>query len=92
MYMVYFRTIGLAFIIPIIFLYAFQQAASLGYNYWLQLWADHPMINGSQNKAEHKLAVFGALGFAQGEYSGTMRFWFLTGFCLLLASLTKQQT
>ncbi|XP_053473518.1 multidrug resistance-associated protein 1-like [Ictalurus furcatus] len=66
MYMVYFRTIGLAFIIPVIFLYAFQQAASLGYNYWLQLWADDPVINGSQNKADVKLAVFGALGFAQG--------------------------
>ncbi|MCJ8739010.1 hypothetical protein PDJAM_G00042380 [Pangasius djambal] len=66
MYMVYFRTIGLAFIIPIIFLYAFQQAASLGYNYWLQLWADDPIIKGSRNKADVKLAVFGALGFAQG--------------------------
>lgn len=68
MYSVYFRTIGLAFIVPIIFLYAFQQAASLGYNYWLQLWADDPVINGSQNNADVKLAVFGALGFAQGEY------------------------
>lgn len=66
MYMVYFRTIGLAFIIPIIFLYAFQQAASLGYNYWLQLWADDPVINCSQTRADVKLAVFGALGFAQG--------------------------
>lgn len=81
MFMVYFRTIGLAFIIPIIFLYAFQQAASLGYNYWLQVWADDRVNNGSQSKVEHKLAVFGALGFAQGKYSRMMRFWFLTGFC-----------
>ncbi|KAG7334686.1 hypothetical protein KOW79_001282 [Hemibagrus wyckioides] len=66
MYMVYFRTIGLAFIIPIIFLYAFQQAASLGYNYWLQLWADDHVISGYQNQTDVKLAVFGALGFAQG--------------------------
>lgn len=66
--MVYFRTIGLVFIVPIIFLYAFQQAASLGYNCWLQLWADDPVINGTQNNVDVKLAVFGALGFAQGEY------------------------
>uniref|UniRef100_A0AAR2KT00 ABC-type glutathione-S-conjugate transporter n=1 Tax=Pygocentrus nattereri TaxID=42514 RepID=A0AAR2KT00_PYGNA len=48
MYVEYFRTIGLALIIPIVFLYAFQQAASLGYNYWLRLWADDPVINGTQ--------------------------------------------
>ncbi|KAI5097098.1 multidrug resistance-associated protein 1-like isoform X2, partial [Silurus meridionalis] len=66
MYMEYFRTIGLAFIVPIIFLYAFQQAASLGYNYQLQLWADDSVMNGSQNKTDANLAVFGALGFAQG--------------------------
>ncbi|XP_016134577.1 multidrug resistance-associated protein 1-like isoform X2 [Sinocyclocheilus grahami] len=66
MYVDYFRTIGLAFIIPIIFLYAFQQAASLAYNYWLSLWADDPIVNGTQVNTDLKLGVFGALGFAQG--------------------------
>uniref|UniRef100_A0A8B9RPH0 ABC-type glutathione-S-conjugate transporter n=1 Tax=Astyanax mexicanus TaxID=7994 RepID=A0A8B9RPH0_ASTMX len=66
MYVEYFRTIGLALIVPIVFLYAFQQAASLGYNYWLRLWADDPVINGTQADADVKLAVFGALGIAQG--------------------------
>ncbi|KTF95018.1 hypothetical protein cypCar_00022159, partial [Cyprinus carpio] len=66
MYVDYFRTIGLAFIIPIIFLYAFQQAASLAYNYWLSLWADDPVVNGTQVDTGLKLGVFGALGFAQG--------------------------
>uniref|UniRef100_A0A8C1FU47 ABC-type glutathione-S-conjugate transporter n=2 Tax=Cyprinus carpio TaxID=7962 RepID=A0A8C1FU47_CYPCA len=66
MYVEYFRTIGLAFIIPIIFLYAFQQAASLAYNYWLSLWADEPVVNGTQVDTDLKLGVFGALGFAQG--------------------------
>ncbi|XP_042578213.1 multidrug resistance-associated protein 1-like isoform X3 [Cyprinus carpio] len=66
MYVDYFRTIGLAFIIPIIFLYAFQQAASLAYNYWLSLWADDPVVNGTQVDTDLKLGVFGALGFAQG--------------------------
>uniref|UniRef100_A0A673GWW1 ABC-type glutathione-S-conjugate transporter n=1 Tax=Sinocyclocheilus rhinocerous TaxID=307959 RepID=A0A673GWW1_9TELE len=66
MYVEYFRTIGLAFIIPVIFLYAFQQAASLAYNYWLSLWADDPVVNGTQVGTDLKLGVFGALGFAQG--------------------------
>lgn len=69
MYVEYFRTIGLAFIIPIIFLYAFQQAASLAYNYWLSLWADDPVVNGTQVDTDLKLGVFGALGFAQGSKS-----------------------
>ncbi|KAI7803545.1 putative multidrug resistance-associated protein 1-like [Triplophysa rosa] len=66
LYVEYFRTIGLALIIPIIFLYAFQQAASLAYNYWLSLWADDPVVNGTQVDTDLKLGVFGALGFAQG--------------------------
>uniref|UniRef100_A0A4W5L606 ABC-type glutathione-S-conjugate transporter n=1 Tax=Hucho hucho TaxID=62062 RepID=A0A4W5L606_9TELE len=64
--MEYFKTIGMAFIIPIVFLYAFQQGASLAYNYWLSLWADEPIVNGTQVDTDMKLAVYGALGFAQG--------------------------
>uniref|UniRef100_A0A3Q3W108 ABC-type glutathione-S-conjugate transporter n=1 Tax=Mola mola TaxID=94237 RepID=A0A3Q3W108_MOLML len=66
MYKKYFKTIGLAIIIPIVFLYAFQQGASLAYNYWLSMWADDPVVNGTQIDTDLKLAVFGALGFAQG--------------------------
>ncbi|XP_067087498.1 multidrug resistance-associated protein 1-like [Osmerus mordax] len=66
MYSEYFKTIGIAFIIPIVLLYAFQQGASLAYNYWLSLWADDPIVNGTQIDTDLKLGVFGALGFAQG--------------------------
>uniref|UniRef100_A0AAR2LVR4 ABC-type glutathione-S-conjugate transporter n=1 Tax=Pygocentrus nattereri TaxID=42514 RepID=A0AAR2LVR4_PYGNA len=66
LYIEYFRTIGLALIVPILFLYAFQQAASLAYNYWLSMWADEPIINGTQLNTDMKLGVYGALGFAQG--------------------------
>uniref|UniRef100_A0A665U0M1 ABC-type glutathione-S-conjugate transporter n=1 Tax=Echeneis naucrates TaxID=173247 RepID=A0A665U0M1_ECHNA len=66
MYKKYFKTIGLAIIIPIVFLYAFQQGASLAYNYWLSMWADDPVVNGTQIDTDLKLAVFGALGFVQG--------------------------
>ncbi|TNN45537.1 Multidrug resistance-associated protein 1 [Liparis tanakae] len=66
MYKKYFKTISLAIIIPIVFLYAFQQGASLAYNYWLSVWADDPIVNGTQMDTDLKLTVFGALGFAQG--------------------------
>uniref|UniRef100_A0A673CC25 ABC-type glutathione-S-conjugate transporter n=1 Tax=Sphaeramia orbicularis TaxID=375764 RepID=A0A673CC25_9TELE len=66
MYKKYFKTIGLALIIPIVFLYGFQQGASLGYNYWLSIWADDPVVNGTQTDTDLKLTVFGALGFVQG--------------------------
>uniref|UniRef100_A0A7N9ANN6 ABC-type glutathione-S-conjugate transporter n=1 Tax=Mastacembelus armatus TaxID=205130 RepID=A0A7N9ANN6_9TELE len=67
MYRKYFKTIGLAIIIPIVFLYAFQQGASLAYNYWLSMWADDPIVNGTQIDTNLKLTVFGALGFVQGQ-------------------------
>uniref|UniRef100_A0A671V7K3 ABC-type glutathione-S-conjugate transporter n=1 Tax=Sparus aurata TaxID=8175 RepID=A0A671V7K3_SPAAU len=66
MYKKYFKTIGLSIIIPIVFLYAFQQGASLAYNYWLSMWADDPVVNGTQIDTDLKLTVFGALGFVQG--------------------------
>lgn len=68
MYKKYFKTIGLAIIIPIVFLYAFQQGASLAYNYWLSMWADDPIVNGTQTDTDLKLTVFGALGFVQGQF------------------------
>lgn len=67
LYKKYFKTIGLAIIILIVFLYAFQQGASLAYNYWLSMWADDPVINGTQIDTVLKLSVFGALGFVQGK-------------------------
>uniref|UniRef100_A0A3Q1KB76 ABC-type glutathione-S-conjugate transporter n=1 Tax=Anabas testudineus TaxID=64144 RepID=A0A3Q1KB76_ANATE len=69
MYKKYFKTIGLAIIIPIVFLYAFQQGASLAYNYWLSMWADDPIVNGTQIDTDLKLTVFGALGFVQGLFN-----------------------
>ncbi|XP_038595541.1 multidrug resistance-associated protein 1-like [Micropterus salmoides] len=66
MYREYFRTVGLTFIMTIIFFCAFQQAASLAYSYWLSLWADDPPVNGTQSDHELKLSVFAALGFTQG--------------------------
>lgn len=66
MYREYFRTVGLTFIMTILFLCAFQQATSLAYNYWLSLWADEPSVNGTQSDHKLRLSVFAALGLTQG--------------------------
>uniref|UniRef100_A0A8D3D6H4 ABC-type glutathione-S-conjugate transporter n=1 Tax=Scophthalmus maximus TaxID=52904 RepID=A0A8D3D6H4_SCOMX len=58
MYREYFKTIGLTFIMTIVFLCAFQQAASLAYNYWLSLWADDLPVNGTGSNHELKLSVW----------------------------------
>ena len=66
MYMEYFKTIGMAFILPILFLYVFQQAASLTYNYWLSLWADDPIVNGTQLNTDLKLGGLWGPRFCAG--------------------------
>lgn len=66
-YREYFRTIGLTFIMTVVLLSAFQQAASLAYNYWLRLWADHSTVNGTGSEPALKLGVFAALGITQGR-------------------------
>ncbi|XP_061782919.1 multidrug resistance-associated protein 1-like [Nerophis lumbriciformis] len=65
-YQEYFRTVGLTFIMTILFLCAFHQSASLAYSYWLSLWADDLPINGTQADHVLRLSVFGALGLTQG--------------------------
>ncbi|XP_077442271.1 multidrug resistance-associated protein 1-like isoform X10 [Vanacampus margaritifer] len=62
----YFGTVGLTFITTIVFLCAFQQAASLAYSCWLSLWADERPVNGTQMDHALRLGVFGALGLTQG--------------------------
>ncbi|KAJ0033820.1 hypothetical protein NQD34_000927 [Periophthalmus magnuspinnatus] len=65
-YKEYFETIGLAFLLLIVLLYAFQQGASLSFNYWLSMWADDPPVNGSQTDHDLRLGVFATLGLMQG--------------------------
>lgn len=40
--------------------------ASLASNYWLSLWTDDPVINGTQQYTNVRLGVYGALGISQG--------------------------
>ncbi|XP_072320134.1 multidrug resistance-associated protein 1-like [Eucyclogobius newberryi] len=65
-YKEYFQTIGPLFLLLIVGLYAFQQGASLSYNYWLSIWADDAPVNGTQTDHDLRLSVFATLGLTQG--------------------------
>ncbi|XP_066498772.1 multidrug resistance-associated protein 1 [Hoplias malabaricus] len=62
----YMKAIGLFLSFISIFLFLAHHVASLGSNYWLSLWTDDPVINGTQPKREMRLGVYGALGLSQG--------------------------
>lgn len=49
-----------------IFLFMCNHIASLASNYWLSLWTDDPVINGTQHNTPLRLGVYGALGISQG--------------------------
>ncbi|XP_042293272.1 ATP-binding cassette sub-family C member 6 isoform X2 [Sceloporus undulatus] len=64
----------------IILLFTFQQVASFCRGYWLSLWANDPIVNGTQQHTELRVSVFFFLGFAQalGKF-GSIATVFLAG-------------
>ncbi|XP_030646267.1 multidrug resistance-associated protein 1 isoform X2 [Chanos chanos] len=62
----YMKAIGLCLSITSIFLFFAHHLASLGSNYWLSLWTDDPVVNGTQPYRKMRLGVYGALGLSQG--------------------------
>ncbi|KAF5894747.1 multidrug resistance-associated protein 1, partial [Clarias magur] len=62
----YMKAIGLCLSIFSICLFFAHHVASLGSNYWLSLWTDDPVINGTQSNRDMRLGVYGVLGLAQG--------------------------
>ncbi|XP_051994834.1 multidrug resistance-associated protein 1 isoform X3 [Xyrauchen texanus] len=62
----YMKAIGLPLSCFSIFLFFCHHLSSLGSNYWLSLWTDDPVINGTQPNREMRLGVYGALGLSQG--------------------------
>ncbi|XP_026771847.2 multidrug resistance-associated protein 1 isoform X2 [Pangasianodon hypophthalmus] len=62
----YMKAIGVCLSIFSIFLFLAHHVASLGSNYWLSLWTDDPVINGTQPNRDMRLGVYGALGLTQG--------------------------
>ncbi|KAG8432958.1 hypothetical protein GDO86_017284 [Hymenochirus boettgeri] len=62
----YMKAIGLPLCFISIFLFMCNHIASLSSNYWLSLWTDDKVINGTQQNTTMRLYVYGALGFSQG--------------------------
>uniref|UniRef100_A0A8C4V7Z7 Multidrug resistance-associated protein 1 n=1 Tax=Falco tinnunculus TaxID=100819 RepID=A0A8C4V7Z7_FALTI len=66
----YMKAIGLFISFLSIFLFMCNHIASLTSNYWLSLWTDDPVINGTQQYTNVRLGVYGALGISQGLLGG----------------------
>ncbi|KAB1263533.1 Multidrug resistance-associated protein 1 [Camelus dromedarius] len=62
----YMKAIGLFISFLSIFLFLCNHVAALASNYWLSLWTDDPIINGTQEHTKVRLSVYGALGISQG--------------------------
>ncbi|XP_015215911.2 multidrug resistance-associated protein 1 isoform X2 [Lepisosteus oculatus] len=65
-YWEYMKAIGIFLSFFSIFLFLSHHSASLASNYWLSLWTDDHIINGTQQYTEVRLSVYGVLGLCQG--------------------------
>uniref|UniRef100_A0A8C3KNF7 ABC-type glutathione-S-conjugate transporter n=1 Tax=Calidris pygmaea TaxID=425635 RepID=A0A8C3KNF7_9CHAR len=65
----YLKAMGLPLCVYIILLFTCQQAVSFSRGYWLSVWTDDPVHNGTQQHTELRVAVFGALGVIQGSFN-----------------------
>ncbi|XP_064886770.1 multidrug resistance-associated protein 1 isoform X3 [Columba livia] len=65
-YWEYMKAIGVFISFLSIFLFMCNHIASLASNYWLSLWTDDPVVNGTQQYTDVRLGVYGALGISQG--------------------------
>ena len=63
----YMKAIGVCLSVTSVFLFFVHHLSSLGSNYWLSLWTDDPVINGTQPNRNMRLGVYGVLGLSQGE-------------------------
>ncbi|XP_075420665.1 multidrug resistance-associated protein 1 isoform X1 [Tenrec ecaudatus] len=62
----YMKAIGLFISFLSLFLFLCNHVAALASNYWLSLWTDDPIVNGTQEHTKLRLGVYGALGISQG--------------------------
>ncbi|KAJ6656004.1 hypothetical protein lerEdw1_004589 [Lerista edwardsae] len=65
-YWEYVKAIGLCTTVLSVLLFVCNHVASLASNYWLSLWTDDPVVNGTQQHTDYRLGVYGALGMSQG--------------------------
>ncbi|KFV53756.1 Multidrug resistance-associated protein 1, partial [Gavia stellata] len=69
----YLKATGLPLCVYIVLLFTCQQAVSFSRGYWLSMWTDDPVQNGTQQHTELRVGVFGALGVIQalGRFAST---------------------
>uniref|UniRef100_A0A8C0VFR1 ABC-type glutathione-S-conjugate transporter n=1 Tax=Cyanistes caeruleus TaxID=156563 RepID=A0A8C0VFR1_CYACU len=58
----------LSLCVYIVLSFTCQQAMAFSRGYWLSLWTDDPVHNGTQQHTELRVGVFGALGVVQGSF------------------------
>ncbi|NXO30166.1 MRP1 protein, partial [Cisticola juncidis] len=61
----YLQAAGRALCVGIVASFACQQAVSFSRGHWLSLWAEDPVLNGTQQHTQLRAGVFAALGAAQ---------------------------
>ncbi|KAK2533375.1 Abcc6 [Columba guinea] len=64
-YAAYLKATGFLLCAYIVLLFTCQQAVSFSRGYWLSMWTDDPVHNGTQQHTELRVGVFGALGVVQ---------------------------
>uniref|UniRef100_A0A671YCQ1 Multidrug resistance-associated protein 1 n=1 Tax=Sparus aurata TaxID=8175 RepID=A0A671YCQ1_SPAAU len=62
----YLKAIGVLLSCISLLLFLTHHLVSLYSNYWLSLWTDDPVVNGTQPYRQMRLGVYGALGLSQG--------------------------
>uniref|UniRef100_UPI0037E78B7D multidrug resistance-associated protein 1 n=1 Tax=Semicossyphus pulcher TaxID=241346 RepID=UPI0037E78B7D len=62
----YMKAIGVLLSFLSLLLFLAHHLVSLFSNYWLSLWTDDPVVNGTQPNRLMRLGVYGALGLSQG--------------------------
>ncbi|XP_042247990.1 multidrug resistance-associated protein 1 isoform X1 [Thunnus maccoyii] len=62
----YLKAIGVLLSCISLLLFLAHHLVSLFSNYWLSLWTDDPVVNGTQPYRQTRLGVYGALGLSQG--------------------------
>ncbi|XP_056143847.1 multidrug resistance-associated protein 1 isoform X2 [Lampris incognitus] len=62
----YMKAIGVVLSCISLLLFFAHHMSSLFSNYWLSLWTDDPVVNGTQPNRTMRLGIYGALGLSQG--------------------------
>ncbi|KAM9305127.1 multidrug resistance-associated protein 1 [Gastrophryne carolinensis] len=62
----YMKAIGLFLSFLSVILFLCNHVASLASNFWLSIWTDDKVVNGTQQHTNMRLGVYGALGMSQG--------------------------